>query len=57
MRVQAFIVEDSFLIKGCGTGPAPGIIPQGKERFRVGDPVSLSALMVRRSRGTSAVWG
>jgi hypothetical protein len=34
-------VEDTFLIKGRGLLPVPGIAPQGEERFRIGDPILL----------------
>jgi hypothetical protein len=46
-----FVVEDSFLIKGHGIVPVPGIIPQGEERFRVGDPILL-----RRPDGSTLKW-
>jgi hypothetical protein len=36
-----FVVEDTFFIKGRGLLPVPGIVPQGDERFRVGDPILL----------------
>jgi hypothetical protein len=36
-----FIVEDTFAIKGRGLVLAPGIVPVGEERFRVGDPLLL----------------
>jgi hypothetical protein len=40
-------VEDSFLIQGRGLVLVPGLAPQGDERFRVGDPITL-----RRPDGT-----
>jgi hypothetical protein len=36
-----FVVEDTFLIKGRGLVAVPGILCQGEERFRVGDPLLL----------------
>jgi hypothetical protein len=36
-----FEVVDSFEIAGRGLVPIPGIVPQGEERFRVGDPLEL----------------
>ena len=36
-----FVVEDSFLIRGRGLVLVPGIIPEGDERFRVGNPIRL----------------
>jgi hypothetical protein len=36
-----FTVEDSFMIKGQGLVPVPGIVPQGQERFGPGDPIEL----------------
>ena len=41
MARRLFVVEDSFLIKGRGLVPVPGIVPQGEEGFSVGDPISL----------------
>ena len=46
-----FIVEESFAIKGRGLVPVPGIVPQGVERFRVGDPILL-----KRPDGSSLAW-
>src|SRR5262245_57402296 len=51
MARRLFIVEDSFFIKGRGLIPAPGIIPQGEERFRVGDPIFL-----KRPDGSTLAW-
>jgi hypothetical protein len=42
MTRRLFIVEDTFLIEGRGLVPIPGVIPQGNELFRVGDPVLLN---------------
>jgi hypothetical protein len=46
-----FVVEDAFVIKGRGLVPIPGILTQGDERFRVGDP-----LLFRRPDGTCLEW-
>ncbi len=35
------IVEDTFSIKGRGLVPVPGIVLQGEERLRIGDPILL----------------
>ena len=43
-----FTVVDTFLIRGRGLVPVPGIIPVGDERFRVGDP-----LLMKRPDGTT----
>ena len=42
-----FTVEDTFSIKGRGLVPVPGIVPQGEERFRVGD-----SIIIRRPDGS-----
>jgi hypothetical protein len=36
-----FIIEDRFTVRGRGVVVLPGIVPQGDERFRVGDTVEL----------------
>jgi len=36
-----FAVEDTFTIRGRGLVLVPGIIPDGDERFRVGDRIVL----------------
>jgi hypothetical protein len=36
-----FVVEDTFTIKGRGLVLLPGILPEGDECFRVGDPILL----------------
>jgi hypothetical protein len=36
-----FTVEDTFVIRDRGLVLVPGIIPEGEERFRVGDPIVL----------------
>jgi hypothetical protein len=36
-----FIVEDTFYIKGRGLVTVPGVLCQGEERLRVGDPLVL----------------
>jgi translation elongation factor EF-Tu-like GTPase len=41
-------IEDTFFIEGRGLIPVPGIIPQGKEIFRVGD-----SLLLKRPDGSS----
>ena len=43
-----FVVEDTFFLKGRGLVPVPGIVPVGKERFYIGDP-----LLLKRPDGTS----
>jgi hypothetical protein len=51
MARRLFIVEDTFVIKGRGLVPVPGIVPQGEERFRVGD-----AILLMRPDGSSFAW-
>jgi hypothetical protein len=51
MARQLFIVEDTFVIKGRGLVPVPGIVPQGDERFRVGD-----SILLKRPDGSSLPW-
>jgi hypothetical protein len=51
MARRLFIVEDTFMIKGRGLVPVPGIVPQGEERFCVGDPILL-----KRPDGSSLAW-
>jgi hypothetical protein len=46
-----FIVEDMFLIRGRGLVVVPGILCQGEERFRVGDP-----LLLKRPEGSCLQW-
>ena len=41
MSRRLFIVEDAFHIEGRGVAPVPGIIPEGSERFRIGDSIQL----------------
>ena len=41
MGRQLFTVEDTFIIRGRGLVMVPGIIPEGDERFRVGDQILL----------------
>lgn len=41
MARRLFTVEDTFVIRDRGLVLVPGIIPQGEERFRVGDPITL----------------
>ncbi len=51
MARRLFIVEDTFSIKGRGLVPVHGILPQGEERFLVGDPIQL-----RRPDGSRLEW-
>ena len=51
MARRLFTVEDTFLISGRGLVPIPGIVPEGEERFRVGD-----AIMLRRPDGSLLAW-
>jgi translation elongation factor EF-Tu-like GTPase len=51
MARRLFVVEDSFLIKGRGLVPVPGIVPRGDERFRVGDHI-----VIRRPDGSQLEW-
>jgi hypothetical protein len=46
-----FVVEDRLVLKGRGVVPLPGLVPQGEERFRVGDPIEL-----RRPDGSRLRW-
>lgn len=41
MSRRLFIVEDAFHLEGRGVVPVPGIIPEGSERFRIGDSIQL----------------
>jgi hypothetical protein len=41
MARRLFVVEDTFLIKGRGLVPVPGIVPEGEERFRLGDLIVI----------------
>ncbi len=47
MSRRLFTVEDTFTIRGRGIILAPGIVPEGDERFRIGD-----ALRLRRPDGS-----
>jgi len=51
MARRLIVIEDTFLIKGRGLVPVPGIVPQGEERFRVGDPIT-----VKRPDGSHFEW-
>lgn len=51
MARRLFTIEDTFLIEGRGLVPVPGIVPQGEERFRIGDPISL-----KRPDGSEIEW-
>jgi hypothetical protein len=48
MTRRLFTVEDTFIIHERKLVLAPGLIPEGNERFRVGDPITL-----RRPDGSS----
>ena len=48
MARRLFTVEDTFSIRGRGLVLVPGIVPEGDERFRVGDRITL-----RRPDGSS----
>lgn len=50
MARRLLVVEDTFLIKGRGLIPAPGVL-RDSGRIRVGDPIEL-----RRPDGTSIAW-
>lgn len=55
MSRRLIVVEETFYIKGRGLVPLPGIVPQGDERFHVGDP-----LLLKRPDGScleSAIFG
>jgi hypothetical protein len=41
MPRKLFTVEDTFAIRGRGTFLVPGIVPEGDERFRIGDALRL----------------
>ncbi|MGO9112146.1 MAG: CPCC family cysteine-rich protein [Thermoguttaceae bacterium] len=51
MSRHLFTVEDVFLIEGRGIVPVPGIVPQGDERFGIGDPIRL-----KRPDGSEIAW-
>jgi translation elongation factor EF-Tu-like GTPase len=51
MPRRLFVVEDAFFIEGRGLVPLPGIVPQGEERFRIGDPV-----VIKRPDGSCVEW-
>src|SRR5208337_2384973 len=51
MTRRLFTVEDTFLIQGRGLVPVPGIVPQGDERFRIGDKIRL-----KRPDGSEIEW-
>ena len=48
---KLFVVQDTILIKGRGVAALPGIVPEGEERFRVGEPIIL-----KRPDGTELNW-
>jgi len=41
MPRRLFTVTDTFLIRARGVVLVPGIVPEGDERFRIGDPLLL----------------
>ncbi len=41
MARRLFTVKDTFMIRGRGLMPVPGVVPQGDEVFRIGDPILL----------------
>ena len=51
MACLLLIVEDTFLIKSRGLVMLPGLVPQGQERFRTGDPI-----MLKRPDGLCLEW-
>ena len=51
MGRRLFTVEDTFLIEGRGLVVVPGIVPEGDERFRTGDPIRL-----KRPDGSETPW-
>lgn len=46
-----FTVEDRIVLSGRGLMLVPGIVTQGEERFRVGDPIQI-----RRPDGSVLEW-
>ena len=51
MARKLFVVQDTIFIKGRGVAALPGIVPEGDERFRVGDLIIL-----KRPDGTELNW-
>jgi len=51
MARRLLVVEDTFFLKNRGLVPVPGIVPQGDERFRIGDPI-----LIRRADGSHLEW-
>lgn len=47
MGRRLFVVEDTFVVEGRGLVLVPGILPEGDECFRVGDPI-----LIRRPDGS-----
>ena len=41
-----FTVEERFVIKGRGLVPLPGMVPEGREIFRLGDPILVPGSIV-----------
>ena len=50
MARRLFTVEDSFRLRVAAFS-VPGIVPQGDERFRIGDPIKL-----KRPDGSEIAW-
>ena len=51
MARKLFVVQDTIFIKSRGVAALPGIVPEGDERFRVGEPIIL-----KRPDGTELSW-
>jgi len=51
MARRLLVVEDTFFIKSRGLVPVPGIVPQGDERLRIGDPI-----LIKRADGSLLEW-
>jgi hypothetical protein len=41
MARRLFTVEETFKLKNRGTILVPGVLPEGDERFRIGDPLRV----------------
>jgi hypothetical protein len=54
MARKLFTVEAVFLIEGRGVFLAPGIVPEGSERFRAGDTIELRRPDGNRNRTSIA---
>lgn len=51
MARRLFVVKETFILRSLGLILTPGIIPEGDERFRIGDQIVL-----RRPDGSSLEW-